>query len=49
MTPKTVVERVNVKGFSNAENLLGGPLSIRSGAINIKVNPFEILCLIMKR
>jgi len=49
MTSETIFEHIDVNGFLNVEDLLEGPLSVRSGAINVKVNPFEIRCLIMKR
>ncbi len=49
MTSETIFEHIDVNGFLNVEDLLEGPLSVRSGAINVKVNPFEIRCLIMRR
>lgn len=49
MTPETIVEQVKVDGFSGVEDLLSGNLAIQSGIVTVKINPFSIRCLVMKR
>jgi len=48
MTPEAVTEHVDVKHFSSVEDLLEGTMSIQSGKVTVKVDPFEIRCLILK-
>lgn len=49
MSPKTVIEKIDVSPFSNIEDLLEGKIEFSSGKITIKVNPFEVKCLILEK
>ncbi|MEM2718900.1 MAG: hypothetical protein QXJ13_06670, partial [Candidatus Bathyarchaeia archaeon] len=49
MSPKTVVEKIDVSHFSNVEDLLGEKIELSSGRVTIKVNPFEVKCLILEK
>jgi len=48
MTPEPAAEHVEVNYFSHVEGLLEGALPIRYGKVTVKVDPFEIRCLIME-
>ena len=49
MNSKPVVEQFGVDSFSRVEDLLGGSLTVRSGDVSVKVDPYTIRCLIMKQ
>jgi len=49
MTPEPVDGKVEVKGFSSVEDLLNGALKITRGTAAVKVDPFAVRCLVMKR
>ncbi|MEM2027702.1 MAG: beta-galactosidase [Thermoproteota archaeon] len=49
MSHKTIVEKIDVSAFSNIEDLLEGEIGISSGKATIKINPFEVRCLILKK
>jgi len=49
MTPEPVDGEVGVRGFSSVEDLLNGALKTTRGTAAVKVEPFAVRCLVMKR
>jgi len=48
LTDKPVGQEVSIEGYKSAEDLMGGVLPATGGRIQIRVDPFDVKCLVLE-